>query len=194
MRARCRAGSRQRGADWSRGATDSGRSSRRSTEPSARAIPALIAFSSSRTLPGQLCRKRACIASEAISVTGVPFCERCFSRKCIARSGMSSVRSRKGGQLDPDHVQAVEQVGAKPAFLDLVLQALVGGGDDPNVDLDALGPAHALERARLQHAKQLDLQAGRRCRRSRRAARFRRRPARSGRSFRRSAPVKAPFS
>ena len=37
---------------------------------------------------------------------------------------MSSVRSRSGGQVDPDHVEAVEQVGAEPARLDLVLEAL----------------------------------------------------------------------
>ena len=39
-------------------------------EPSAIATAALIAFSSSRTLPGQVCSSSACIASESISVTG----------------------------------------------------------------------------------------------------------------------------
>ena len=60
-------------------------------------------------------------------------------------------------QVDPDHVQAVEEVGAEPAHLDLVLQPLVARGDDPDVDLDRLGPADPLERARLEHAEQLRL-------------------------------------
>ena len=46
-------------------------SSRRMAAPSAKAIADLIAFSSSRTFPGQSCWSRACMASLSISVTGV---------------------------------------------------------------------------------------------------------------------------
>ena len=66
----------------------------------------------------------------------------------MARSGMSSVAVAERGQVDPDHVEAVEQVGAEPALLDLLLQDLVAGRDDPDVDLDRLRPADALELAR----------------------------------------------
>ena len=179
---RCRSGSCRGAGARSRGATDSGRSSRRSTEPSARATPALMAFSSSRMFPGQVCRNRACIASEAISVNSVPVRDRCCWRKCMASSGMSSVRSRKRGQVDPDHVEAVEQIGAEPALLDLLLQDLVAGRDDPDVDLDRLGPPDALELARsgARGAAWPGARAG--CRPPRRAAGSRRRPARTGRS------------
>ena len=65
------------------------------------------------------------------------------------------------GQVDPDHVQAVEQVGAEPALLDLLLQDLVAGRDDPDLDLDRLGAAHALELPGLEDAQQLGLEGGR---------------------------------
>src|SRR5262249_33833984 len=65
------------------------------------------------------------------------------------------------GQIDPDHVQPVEQVGAESSLLDLVLEDLVAGRDDPDGDLDRLGPADALELPGLQDAKQLGLEARR---------------------------------
>ena len=75
-----------------------GRASRWIIEPSAIATAALIAFSSSRTCPGQGWSRSACIASESISVTGGVLIGVSFSRKCIASSGMSSGRSRSGGR------------------------------------------------------------------------------------------------
>ena len=74
---------------------------------------------------------------------------------------MSSRRSRSGGQVDRHDVEAVVQVLAEPAGVDLVEQVAVGGGDDPGVDLDGLGVADALELALLEDAEQLHLELGR---------------------------------
>ena len=118
----------------------------------------MIAFSSSRTLPGQVCRSRACIASEAISVT-----RRAAARSLLLEEVHGQQRDVLGplaqrGQVDPDHVEPVEQVGAESALLDLILQDLVGGRDDPDVDLERLRPADALELPGLEHAEQLGLE------------------------------------
>ena len=59
-------------------------------------------------------------------------------------------------------VQAVVQVLAKAAGVDLVEQVAVAGGDDAGVDADRVRVADALELALLQHAQQLHLQLGRR--------------------------------
>ena len=51
---------------------------------------------------------------------------------------MSSLRSRSGGQLDGDDVEAVEEVLAEAPVLDRAAQVGVGGGHDAHVDLDRL--------------------------------------------------------
>ena len=72
-------------------------------------------------------------------------------------AGMSSTRSRSGGIDDGEDVEAVEQVLAKRLVLDRFFEIAVGGGDDPDVDLDRLRAAEPLDHAFLQHAEQLDL-------------------------------------
>ena len=59
--------------------------------------------------------------------------------------------------VDLDHVQAVEEVLAEAALLELLLEVAVGGGHDAHVHLEGLVAAHALELALLQEAQQLDL-------------------------------------
>lgn len=54
-------------------------------------------------------------------------------------------------------VEAVIQVGAEASFLDALAQILVGGGNDPHVDLACLVVAQALDLAVLQHAQQFAL-------------------------------------
>ena len=61
-------------------------------------------------------------------------------------------------QLQPHHVQPVQQVGAETALLDQGFQILVGGGDDPHVDADQLAPADAEELTLGQHPQQAGLQ------------------------------------
>src|SRR5207249_4742469 len=61
-------------------------------------------------------------------------------------------------QVDRPDVEPVVQVVAEPAGLDLVLQELVGGGDDAGIDADGAALADALELALLQDAEELDLQ------------------------------------
>src|SRR5262249_53528188 len=60
-----------------------------------------------------------------------------------------------------DHAQPVVEVLAEATRRGLLLEALVGCGDDADVDGDRPGPADALELALLQHAQQLDLGRGR---------------------------------
>jgi hypothetical protein len=72
--------------------------------------------------------------------------------------GMSSRRSRSGGNLDRDHVQAVEQIFLEPLFSDHLPQVAVGGGDDADVNLFGPLRAERLELALLQDTQQLRLQ------------------------------------
>ena len=80
--------------------------------------------------------------------------------KCWTSSGMSPRRSRSGGTLHRDDVQAEEQVLAEAPRRDLGLEVAVGRGDDAHVDLDRLGRADAADLALLQHAQQLHLHLG----------------------------------
>ena len=73
---------------------------------------------------------------------------------------MSSRRSRSGGTLDRDHAQPEVEVLAERPLLDLLLEVLVGRGDDPDVDLDRARRAEPLDFAFLQHAQHLGLRLG----------------------------------
>jgi len=64
------------------------------------------------------------------------------------------------GDPDGDHVQPEVQVGPEPPLGDLLLEVLVGGGDDPHVHGDRLVPAHRGDRLLLEHPEQLHLQVG----------------------------------
>ncbi len=66
----------------------------------------------------------------------------------------------QGRQMQPHHVEAVEEVLAKLAIFHSQQQVLVGGGHDADVDLDLLCAADALETALLEHAQELDLEVG----------------------------------
>ncbi|MCY1350908.1 hypothetical protein D9M69_371540 [compost metagenome] len=63
--------------------------------------------------------------------------------------------------VDADDVQAMEQVLAEFALAHQVFQVLVGGGDDPHVDLHRRVPADPVELAVGQHAQQAGLGVGR---------------------------------
>lgn len=57
----------------------------------------------------------------------------------------------------PDHVQAVEQIFTEFPLLHALFQVLVGGGDDPHIDLHRRVTAHAIKLAIRQHAQQTSL-------------------------------------
>ena len=120
-----------------RGATDSGRSSRWRTEPSARAIARLDRVFQLADVP------RPGVPQEGLHrVRGDLGDRRALLRAMLLEEMHRQERDVLGplaqrGQVDPDHVEPVEQVGAEPALLDLVFEDLVRGRDDPDVDLDA---------------------------------------------------------
>ncbi|OPZ77390.1 MAG: hypothetical protein BWY77_01706 [bacterium ADurb.Bin431] len=58
---------------------------------------------------------------------------------------------------DMDGIEAVKEVLAEVAAAHLLLELLVGGGDETHVGLDGGHSADAHEFARLEHAQQLDL-------------------------------------
>src|SRR6202035_1924880 len=60
--------------------------------------------------------------------------------------------------LDRKDSEAIVEVGAKPAGLDLAREIAVRGGDDPRVDPHRLRPSDALELALLEHAEELGLE------------------------------------
>ncbi len=70
---------------------------------------------------------------------------------------MSFLRCAQRRQVDGDDVQPVEQVIAELAFLDLLPQIDVGGGDDAHVHLHFADAAEVHELAVLQDAQNLGL-------------------------------------
>ena len=70
---------------------------------------------------------------------------------------MSSRPLAQRRQIDAQHVQPIEQVGAEAPLLHLLAQRPVGRRDDAHVDLDRLRAADAHELALLEHAQQLHL-------------------------------------
>src|SRR4030095_6552813 len=59
-----------------------------------------------------------------------------------------------------DHIEAVEQVAAERALLDLAFKIPIAGGDDAHVDTAiGEGAAHSLDFARLQESEKESLQA-----------------------------------
>src|SRR5437879_2311342 len=57
-------------------------------------------------------------------------------------------------------VEAIVEVVAEAAGVDLVFEELIGGGDDAGIDADGPAFADALELVFLQDAEELDLQLG----------------------------------
>jgi hypothetical protein len=74
---------------------------------------------------------------------------------------MSSRRSRKGGQMNLDGVDAKEQIFAEVAGLGLLVQRGIGGGENAHIDAPSLRRADALQLAGLKHAQQFGLLAHR---------------------------------
>ena len=64
-------------------------------------------------------------------------------------------------QLQPQGAQAVEQIGAKAAPLNRLLQVVVGGADDAKVDRHRLLPADPGDGLLFQRAQQPGLQVQR---------------------------------
>ena len=73
---------------------------------------------------------------------------------------MSSRRSRKRRKRDADHVDAIEEIGAKAAGFDFLLELAVRRADHARIHALFLVVADAREVAILQHVQQLGLQAG----------------------------------
>ena len=67
----------------------------------------------------------------------------------------------QGRRLERHHVQAVKQIAAEIALLHGLFQIAIGGGQQPDIQLNGLGSAHAFHLALLQHAQELGLQEGR---------------------------------
>src|SRR5215469_17171824 len=55
------------------------------------------------------------------------------------------------------HVEAIEEIGTEPAFLDRLLQISVAGGNDSYVDFDGPTASQRFELVLLKHTQQFDL-------------------------------------
>src|SRR5215469_10468490 len=55
------------------------------------------------------------------------------------------------------HVEAIEEIGTEPAFLDCLLKIAVAGGNDSYVDFDRATASQRFELVFLKHPQQLDL-------------------------------------
>lgn len=63
--------------------------------------------------------------------------------------------------MDADHVEPVEKVGAEQAPLDLLFQVAVGGHQQPEIQLDLPGAGEALDGLFLNELQELGLDVGR---------------------------------
>jgi hypothetical protein len=116
-----------------------------------------MTFSSSRILPGQPCTRSIASAASLIHGAGAAVGRMAQQQ----REGERGDVRRPLAQRDEAHrenVEAIIEVGAEAAFLDLERQVAVGRGDDPHVDLDRPGRADRDHLAFLQRAQQLGLQ------------------------------------
>src|SRR4029450_1068935 len=101
-----------------------------------------MAFSSSRTLPGQSCAARTSMAA-GDSTIGRP--RAYFVVKCEARAGMSDRRARNGGMVRLTTFRRVPQVLPERARGNVRRQIAVAGGDHSYVDLDVPRTTEPLE-------------------------------------------------
>src|SRR4029453_11987780 len=63
----------------------------------------------------------------------------------------------QGRNVERDHLQAIEEVGAETPFLDFLLQVTVGGANDAYADMDVRSAAQAAELHALEDAQELHL-------------------------------------
>src|SRR5262249_15132318 len=66
----------------------------------------------------------------------------------------------KRWERDRDHVQAIEEILAEPARLDLGAEIAVRRGHEPEIDAARHGVAHAPDLRILEHAQKLHLERG----------------------------------
>src|SRR5271165_2387763 len=114
-------------------------------------------FANSRMLPfhGQfVSTSRACLDIDEI-------CFRIraanFETKKLTSSGISSRRSRRGGNLDRENVETVEQILPKLLLLNHGPEVTMGRRDHPNIHLDRCSTSQALELLLLNGPQQFRL-------------------------------------
>ena len=71
---------------------------------------------------------------------------------------MSDRRSRNGGKWNRKHIETVEQVLPKLPVSNILLQIAVGGGNDPDIDVQGVNAAQSFKFTILQDPQQLRLQ------------------------------------
>jgi hypothetical protein len=64
----------------------------------------------------------------------------------------------QGRHLDREHGEAIEEILAESAFVDIPPEVAIGGRDDSNICLEGRGRAQPLEPTILQDVQQLRLQ------------------------------------
>ena len=120
-----------------------------------------IRFRSSRTLPRHAASCSA-FSAAAVNFFGWKLCSSAEElREVLRQDGDVVAPLAQRRRADGDDVQAVVEVLAEAAGLDLLLEILVRRGDDADVDLDDGRRSDRLDFAFLQHAQHLRLRAQR---------------------------------
>ena len=116
-----------------------------------------IRFFSSRTLPGQWILRQHAVRLRRQLLGLAPVGGGELAQEVIGqqRNVLAPLAQRR--HVERNHVQPVEQILAKIAALDLLLQILVGGRDHAHVHLHELGRAHRLEALLVERAQHLGL-------------------------------------
>ena len=118
-----------------------------------------MAFSSSRTLPGQRWPTSRRRASAESGRSGTPLAAAYLLDEVLGQGQDVARPLAQRRQAQVHDVQAVEQVLAERPVAHGLGQVAVGGGQDADVDLHRLGAADPVDLALLDGAQQLGLQA-----------------------------------
>jgi len=85
----------------------------------------------------------------------------CLAEEMVGKQGDVALPLPEGGDVDMGGLESVKEIQAEPALLTGPVEIHVGGGNDPDVHPDGLGPAQRREGLFLQNPEEFRLESGR---------------------------------
>ena len=130
------------------------------TPPSQTSTARSIVLPSSRTLPGPVIAGEHVDRGRRDAADVLAVLARVALQEVIGQQHDVRLPLAQRRREDREDREPVVQVGPERALLDEVLERPMGGGDQPDVDLDRRGAAEPLDFPLLQDAQQLHLRRG----------------------------------
>ena len=117
-----------------------------------------MAFSNSRTLPGQVWFSRQRIGFGRDSLDGAAAAGRRAVEEVLGQRRNIAGALAQGRDAEGHHVQTVVEIHAEGAALHLRREVAIGGGHQADIELPGARAPHAFKLALLQDAQELGLQ------------------------------------